>query len=338
MKFLVICLSGLGNAVLLRPVLLRLKSAIPNLTIDVLGRSPAAGEILLGQAAIDHFILWPRRTSLRWRLLKQFRGRYDAAIITAESFGWKSAVFARLTGARQAIGYDNGKWYSAFCHSLLPLDLQQHELLWHSQILRHFKVKDEGLSTALELDPQAGGHLQQHLGADAAFRVAFHTGSSKSLSAKRWPVERFVAVAEALHRSRGAKLLFLGGPDESTHIEDIKNKISVPAAMLIGKLSVMETACVLKKCDLLITNDSGLMHLAAAVGTPVVAIFGPTSVVKNLPLGTSKLIVSKKPPCSPCDLSRRCGENFACLRDISVEDVLNAAARLCKNVPGQSSS
>ena len=328
MKLLFIGFSGLGNAILLRPVLARLKSAIPGLGIDAVGRNRAAGEIFMDRAVIDEFILWPRQNTLRWRLLRRFYGRYDATIITAESFGWKSALFARLIGARQVIGYNNGEWYTVFCHSLLARDPRQHELSWHSQILRHFKVPEDGLSIALKLPSQSSPQLEALLKENVACRIAIHTGSSKNLLAKRWPLERFVSVAEALHRSLGAQILFVGGPDESAHIAGIKRMISVPAEMLIGKLSVLETAHVLQKSDLMITNDSGLMHLAAAVGTPVVAIFGPTNVVKNRPLGEKKIIVSKELPCRPCDLSKKCPESLACLAAISVEDVLQAAARL----------
>jgi heptosyltransferase-2 len=141
--------------------------------------------------------------------------------------------------------------------------------------------------------------------------------------AKRWPPERFAAVGRELQKNWGARLVLLGGAEDRDAGEEVMARL--PGALnLVGRTSLRQALGVLTHLLLLITNDSGLMHAAAALGVPLIAIFGSTDPAATGPF-TSRATVLRHPlPCSPC-FKRTCDLDYQCLLDISVEEVTDAA-------------
>jgi heptosyltransferase-2 len=141
--------------------------------------------------------------------------------------------------------------------------------------------------------------------------------------AKRWPPERFAALGEGLRKEFGARLVLLGGPEDRDAVAAVKTRL--PEALdLVGRTTLRQALGVLRHLQLLITNDSGLMHAAAALGTPLVAIFGSTDPVATRPFTDQATVLHHPLPCSPC-LQRTCDRDYQCLLDIKVEEVLDAA-------------
>ncbi len=142
--------------------------------------------------------------------------------------------------------------------------------------------------------------------------------------AKRWPPERFAAVAANLQEELGARIVLLGGPEDREVAAQVKEHLRHPVLDLVGQTELRQALGVLSLLQLLITNDSGLMHGAAALGVPLIALFGSTDPEATGPF-TPKATVLRHPlPCSPC-LKRTCEEGYRCLTDISVAQVLAAA-------------
>jgi tetraacyldisaccharide 4'-kinase/lipopolysaccharide heptosyltransferase II len=143
--------------------------------------------------------------------------------------------------------------------------------------------------------------------------------------AKRWPPERFAALGMALRQKFSARLVLLGGPEDRDAGEQVQARL--PGALnLVGGTSLRQALGVLTHLKLLLTNDSGLMHAAAALGTPLVAIFGSTDPVATGPFTHRATVLHHALPCGPC-LQRTCDQDYHCLLDISVDEVL-AGARL----------
>jgi len=147
--------------------------------------------------------------------------------------------------------------------------------------------------------------------------------------AKRWPAERFVAAARILQAKTRCRWLVFGGAGDralaETITSDIARATGEPPLNLAGATSLRELAAALKICDLVLTNDSGPMHLAAAVSTPVVAVFGSTSPELTGPVFSARAQVVRRPaPCSPC-FRRECPIDLRCLRGIETEQVVAAA-------------
>jgi heptosyltransferase-2 len=161
--------------------------------------------------------------------------------------------------------------------------------------------------------------------------VAFNPGASYG-SAKRWFPDRFAAVADALVDACSARIVITGGPGELELGNDIEAAANSACLNLVGKTSVRQMMAVLSRCRLMITNDSGPMHVAAALGVPVVALFGPTDHTTTSPMAPAHRIVRKAADCAPC-LKRACPSDHRCMTALTVEDVLEAARSLME--PGQ---
>ena len=155
--------------------------------------------------------------------------------------------------------------------------------------------------------------------------VALHPGAS--CPSKRWPVERFASVADRLVEQWGAKIAIITGPDEIETGEAVAGRMRHPALRAFGTLSLGEMACLFRRCRCLISNDSGPVHLACSVNTPVVAIFGRwdggLSPTRWGPTGPNSLSLHHDVGCRPC-LAHRCPIGFVCLKAVSVEEVLAA--------------
>jgi heptosyltransferase II len=159
--------------------------------------------------------------------------------------------------------------------------------------------------------------------------VGFNPGASYG-GAKRWPAERYAAVADALARNDGAQIVIVGAPNERHIAEEVAAHMTTSPAILAGHTSLGQLMALIRECDLFITNDSGPMHLAAALDVPQLAIFGSTSEIATGPLSNRAQVIKHPVDCNPCFL-RECPVDFRCMLKISVSTVLEAAR---KRLPG----
>ena len=143
---------------------------------------------------------------------------------------------------------------------------------------------------------------------------------------KRWPLTSFAEVADRLQQEGFGAVVMIGGPNERADIAEVNKMMKTPAVDLAGATTVGLLPALLSRASLLITNDSGPMHIAAAVGTPIVALFGPTSAIRTGPYGVGHAVLTGKVPCSPC-FSRTCHNTvlLECLKMVSPQQVLAAA-------------
>lgn len=161
--------------------------------------------------------------------------------------------------------------------------------------------------------------------------VVLHPGAS--CPSKRWPAERFAAVGDWLAERDGARVVVLTGPGEESHGRAVAARMKVRPVEAFGAFSLGETACLLRKASVLVSNDSGPVHIAGAVGTPVVSIFGRwgggLSPVRWGPTGPSDIALHHDVGCRPC-LAHACTIGFKCLEAVTVEEVAAAAGYLLR--------
>ena len=161
--------------------------------------------------------------------------------------------------------------------------------------------------------------------------VVIHPGSGSKK--KVWPVERFLEVVRYLQRHVGSRILIVLGPAEGPEVqkafEVIEWDMGPSAPILLKGLSLLELTSMVKKCRLFMDNDSKITHMAAALGVPTVAIFGPSDPKVWSPRGKKVVVVRRKITCSPCSQDKffQC-QNIECLKNVEVEDVLAGVARL----------
>jgi heptosyltransferase-2 len=164
--------------------------------------------------------------------------------------------------------------------------------------------------------------------------IGINPGASYG-SAKRWPADRFAAVANALTSQYSARIVIFGAPSEAQVAQDVEAKMAAKPVILAGRTTLGQLMGLIRECHLFITNDSGPMHLAAALNVPQLAIFGSTSESATGPLNDRAQVIKNQVDCNPCFL-RDCPIDFRCMLGISVEDVVNAArAKLHEGVRGE---
>jgi heptosyltransferase-2 len=254
-------------------------------------------------------------------------------------------LISRLSGARTRIGHRYPKKFLSSLSFLqnfrVPLDLTAHDVDQNLALLKPLGIKvpddfEKGLDITLE--PEHIGFAQQwlrdHKLNPAGLIIGFHPGSSpeRGMIHKRWPVENFAKLAFLLGQKYKAKMIIFGGPEEeSLQAEMVKlTRQSLPGEdiAVAPSANLKETAALISSCRLFISNDTGLMHLATAMGVPTLGIFGPTDEVRTQPWIKGRSVARKNLDCQPCwklkdvGLRRRClYRERICLSQLSPEDV-----------------
>jgi lipopolysaccharide heptosyltransferase II len=316
-KILVIRPGGIGDAVLLLPAIQRLKSAFPDSVIDVLCEKRNAGVFELSEET-GRLFLYDRDLEL----FRCLRNNYDVVIDT-EQWHRLSAVVAFFTKAPVRIGFDTNERRKLFTHAVsYSHDSYEVYSFFHliesiADIAPVFNP-DEPFVRIREAIPS---RLLPDTGREI---IAVFPGAS--VAERRWGGEKYGLLAKAL-QDKGYQIVILGSTADSEEAARIK-EIAPDCVDLTGMTSLREAAVILKHCRLLITADSGVMHIAYAVGTPTVSIFGSGIEEKWAPVGRNHIVLNKKLACSPCTrfgYTPQCMNNIECLESVSAEEVIKAA-------------
>jgi ADP-heptose:LPS heptosyltransferase len=217
---------------------------------------------------------------------------------------------------------------------LRPIDHQIHEYLYLAAALG---ANPEPIAPQLFVAPEEVEAVKRKFGLEKITQPVFGLNPGAEYGpAKRWPVERFIAAAQEIQNRTNCVWLIFGGKSDMELAERINSEIRNPKSEirnLAGRTSLRELMSLLKLCRVLLTNDSGPMHVAAALGTPVVVPFGSTSpelTGPGLPGDSRNRLLKSNAPCSPCFL-RECPIDFRCLNGISVERVVQALVEAVKS-------
>jgi ADP-heptose:LPS heptosyltransferase len=345
LKVLVLKFGGMGEAVLARSLLGHIQSRNPNMSFDFLVENRTLEMMTLGKDG-KVYLYTPGADGMgkaSTSLLEIRRRKYDA-ILDFEQHSLLTAAFARASSIPIRVGFappTAGSRGRMFTH---PIELSERESMWNS-FIQIGRVLDpelpESLSTRpLPCSPAAIDWLERWWNSHVAPNtkgpiVALHLGVGPSAQYRRWPAERFASFATALSKYQpGMTIVLTGSKSEQSLLMDFKKEfsgISIDATD-VGELE--HTAALLQRCDLLVSADTGIMHLAAAMGTPTVGLFGPNTPACWAPVGErATYVYPRRQACSPCINSYRrhipaeCTalKQSACMWDIRVEDVLKAA-------------
>jgi lipopolysaccharide heptosyltransferase II len=340
-RILVVDLDNMGDLLLATPAIRALRRRVPRAALHALV-SDYSAPVLRGSPHVDELLTCPKgiatgplraRLALAWRLRRR---RYDLGVILEAHWGY--AGFAELllaaAGVPRRIGRDLGK-HRDLLTAAAPIR-QQHWIESYLEVVALVGAAPDGDRMDFPRDPADDADADawcRARGLPRSAPVVLFPGGTLHLISRRWGVEGFAAVGDALARAWGAPIVILGGAADAPLADDLVRRMRMPAVSAAGALSLGATGALLRRCRLFITNDSGPMHIAAAVGAPTVAILGPTDPAVFGPRGTPHEIVRVPLPCSPCI---RVGD-FAdcpitprelCLRSVTPESVVAAAERL----------
>ncbi len=348
MRILVRATNWVGDAVMSIPALAVIRGRWPQAEIAVLAR-PWVADLYRDQGFLDRLIVFDHTGRHRGllgieRLARDLRrDHFDLALLLPNSF--QSAWIAWRAAIPQRIGYarDARSWLLTQPVPLPhPGEIPALEPYYYLELLRRsgfiarlhpvdrigLRVDPAALARAEDLLRRAGCRT-------GALRIALAPGAAYG-SAKCWPPERFAAVASRLIADFDADVILFGTSSERVVAEKIAAGMRRPPVMLVGQTPIRDLPALLASCRLFIGNDSGAMHVAAAVGLPVVGIFGPTDPFGTAPVTPLAALVRQPVSCSPCFL-RHCPVDHRCMTRIAVDDVYRAAYRFTASGPAAAS-
>jgi heptosyltransferase-2 len=255
-----------------------------------------------------------------FQVASKLRGKFDVAIILANSL--RTALEVWLAGIPRRVGYPghyrrwllNQIFREKKSKKKAEAAHQKHQV-YHYLALAEFCGAD--VTNALELKSRPAA---QSTG--LAPRLGVVPGAEYG-PAKRWLPERFAEVIKRIHEDTGAEWRMFGVEKDRELAGNILAQAAVPCVDRVGKTTLRELIDELRQCDVLLTNDTGTMHLAAFLGVPVVAIFGSTEPALTGPLGAGHVVLRKKVECAPCFL-RECPIDFRCMYRIEAAEVVTA--------------
>ena len=321
--------SSLGDIVHAMPTCAAIHRAYPTAQLTWLVKREWAG-LVERIDGVDR--VWPVESTLKGWLSEVFPLRaagFDLAVDLQGLF--RSAAIGWLSGSPLLVGFANGREGSPWFYSRrVPVpQVEMHAVDRYLLVAKAVGAAESGAPEFRFRIPHADyeevDRLLSRSGVRSGTRwVAMNV--SARWPTKRWPAAAFAEVADRLQQEGYGAVVMIGGPDERADVAAVSGMMKTPAIDLAGATTVGLLPALLSKAALLITNDSGPMHVAAAVGTPVVALFGPTSVVRTGPYGASHRVLVTGISCRPC-LSRTCKNpvQLECLTRISHEQVFVAA-------------
>jgi heptosyltransferase-2 len=346
--------NWVGDSVLSLPALKSIRQSFPHARI-VLLVLPWVSGVYEECVAIDEVFLYERDQTHRgtWgrlRLAEELRARkFDAAILFQNAF--EAAVLARLAGISIRAGYDrDGRgWLLSHRVRVDPRVRQLHQTYYYLDLVDQLIGGDRSALAAPRSEPskfpasampdisiavsphrkeKARVALQaQGLDFDRPL-VGVNPGAFYG-SAKRWFSERYATLLDRLMERQNVSVAIFGGANELHLADAIQTGMRNKLVVLSGRTQLAELIAMISCCDLIITNDSGPMHLAAAVRVPTLAIFGSTDELATGPMSPTAVVVNKRVECSPC-LLRECPIDHRCMTRISVDEVYEVAVRMLR--------
>lgn len=339
-KILVRVPNWIGDVIMSLPALEALKSNFQSSSLTVLAR-PWVKDILENHPAVDSLLsynsggkrIYQLKTML-WTARILRRERFDMAVLFQNAF--EAALLSMMGGIRYRVGYDTDGRGFLLTHKVRKKSWNPHghQVEYYMNIL-----KKMGL-VVNKFDPKLYISRQQVEGARELLRekgiqdgdliVGLGPGAVYG-EAKRWPAERFAAVADLAASSWGASILILGGEEERNIGSEVERFMKKRSVNLCGRLPLWASVGVLSLCDFFVTNDSGLMHIAAALDVPTIAIFGSTDPVATGPRSPKAVVIKHDIPCAPC-FKRVCPIDFQCMLSIESQEVWSSLVELKKEV------
>ena len=339
-RIVVVDLLYLGDLLFAHPFFEGLRELFPEARIDLVANSNFS-EIMRVNPNLDHVYSYNKNwTAARsYKFAKKLKmNNYQLGINIHGN--WRTALLLKLISADKSIGY-GGKGRGLFLDEQVEKNISSHMIefyleflnqLQQSQLLKkYFQNKKIEFDNSRESYPvlrvdeiynRSAAKKLKKIGLDEKFVVLNSGGSWKT---KRWPEEYFAEIADQL-AEKGFRVLFVGGPSDTERVSYILNKIENKKMVynLSGKTSLLELAAVLKKARLVISGDTGPIHVAAAVGTNTTAVFGPSDEDKYAPRGRGQNILIKNVDlsCRPCGEHECPLEHFKCMRELSPKMVV----------------
>ena len=344
-KILVIKLSAIGDVIHSLPFLEVLKDTFPFSTIDWVVEEDAA-DIVQDHPDIDTLIIFSRKSWIkRFAKKNEYRSigkevadflkvlkkkRYDIVIDLQGLL--KSGILTFISRGKRKIGLNGGREASSIFinERVVVPDPDIHALERYLYITRYLGATKTGWSGRVPIDAADTRYINDLLqGIDDTPLIAVNPMAK--WETKLWGLNRFACLVDRIKETLGAEVIFTGSESDRKQIETILSKMNTRVLNFAGKSTLKELACLYERCAIVISTDTGPMHLAAAMNNPVVvALFGPTSPLKTGPYGPRHRVLRTGIECSPC-FKKKCID-MSCMKEITVDMVFNIVKEVLESI------
>ncbi|MDP9291648.1 MAG: lipopolysaccharide heptosyltransferase II [Verrucomicrobiota bacterium] len=308
--------NWLGDAVMTAPAVAAIKQGRPDARVTILAPAKLADFWKIAPGVDDVIAIEPNEGAIA--ASRKLAGKFQAAVLFPNSIRVALEVF--LARVPRRVGYE-GKWRAALLNQIVPEKLHRGPPIHQSQ--RYLAI---ARSIGAVIDAEPGLDSLERSSPSLLARIGICPGAEYG-PAKRWPAERFAATAAEISAAKGCEWMIFGTESDRPLGVEIERALSGPCTNLIGRTSLAELIVQLQKCDLLLTNDTGTMHLAAFLGVSTLAIFGSTEPALTAPIGPRVQVIRHHVECSPCFL-RKCPIDFRCMKEVMPNEVAAAALHL----------
>ncbi len=345
-KLLIRSTNWIGDAVMTTPAIRAIRRNFPEAEITLLAL-PWVADIFAASPHIDHLMLYERQgrhqgLAGKVRLAADLRSQgFDGAILLQNAF--EAAFITALARIPARGGYTTDGRRLLLTHGVRRdrAILSQHQVQYYLAMLQGLGLDCGGPDTLelflpAETEQWAAGRLAEWRRPGSPV-IGLNPGAAYG-PAKRWPGEKYARLAEQLAVHTGATLLIFGTGADQESAAAIRQRVAKTQQTcldLTGRTTLAEAMALIRECDLFITNDSGLMHVAAALGTSLVAIFGSTDHLATGPYCSGAAVVRRELACSPCKKTHCPEGHFRCMEEISVQEVVQAGLGLLDQDKGE---
>jgi heptosyltransferase-2 len=327
--------NWIGDVIMTLPAIAAVRKTLPEARITVLAKPwvaelyhicPDVDEVMLFQSPGIHNGL-PGKFRLAAEMRKK---KFDAAILLQNAI--EAAILVHLAGIPVRAGYSTDGRGFLLTHSVGRTReiLTVHQIDYYLEMVKALGFQPAGRDAHLQPGSDYAEIARELLGrygiAGDQRPIGMAPGATYG-PAKMWYPERFARVADHLQKNAPARVLLFGSRADHAVAEQVRSFAATDLINLAGRTTLKEAIALIARCRLFLSNDSGLMHVAGALGIPTIAIFGSTNPVTTSPVGERSIVITKAVECSPC-LKKRCPTDFRCMDRISADEVCEAAKSL----------
>lgn len=331
-RILLIKPSSLGDIIHCLPVLKAIRDKWPDSKISWVVKDIYA-DILHENPLIDDLILL-KKSSLTTGIIsfrkKLHQGNFDLAVDMQGLF--RSGLIAFLSGAPVRVGFSNARELAPLFYThKVDAPLHLHAVDRNLKLAVSFGCKNQEINFPLNISQEAQQEASEFLRKNQLDNrqpvITFVPGAR--WEKKRWPSQSFSRLGDFLSKELRAGIIVTGSRQEEGLIHKIRSNMKNSSSEAAG-FSLQKLAALLSKSDVVVTNDSGPMHIAAAVGTPVIALFGPTYPARTGPYTKKRIIIHKDMECVPCFRKPCSQDSFECMESITVKEVFEEVKQMLK--------
>ena len=327
MKSILVNVNWLGDVIFSTPVFKALRRQFPEAKICCLA-VPRVVPILKRCSYIDDVIVYDEKGAHRWlwnkiMLIHQLHSyHFDIAFLLHRS--WTRAFMVYLAGIRQRVGYDLKDLGRLLTHKVMLPEKNIHRSDYYLKVIESYGVRVDDRTTELSVSADILRQVESFLALKGIskddFVVVVNAGGNWPL--KRWPKENFALLIERIIREIKVKVIIPGSSNDEKLADEIKRLSHVDPLVMAGKTSLLQIMALMKRADLVVSSDSGPLHIASSVGTPVVAVFGPTRPEITGPRGTARaVILQKELECNRDACYHLACQDNKCMKAVTVDEV-----------------